>query len=61
MAETSPDSDVPRPRRPEYEDPHFHDEEAEIQQDEAETWRPRGPHRKNPARRPLPHRRHYED
>ncbi|HYT89720.1 MAG TPA: hypothetical protein VEL76_13515 [Gemmataceae bacterium] len=51
----------PHPRSREYEDPHFHDEEPEIQQDEGGPRPNRPPGKRKPNRKPPPPRRHYED
>jgi hypothetical protein len=53
------DSDIPRPQHGrEYEDPHYHDEEPELSQDDRE--RRRWPGKRNPARPRLSKRRHQE-
>jgi hypothetical protein len=59
-APTHPDNPRPRPDK-EYEDPHYHDEELDIQADDGPRHS-RPPAQKKPTRRlpPLP-RRHYED
>jgi hypothetical protein len=49
-------------REHEYQDPHYHDEEPEITNDEQASHSHRGfPHKKKPNRRPPPKRRYYED
>jgi hypothetical protein len=61
MSDSPPNPEPARPRsHTEYEDPHFHDEEPEIQQDD--TGRRPGPPsaKRKPPRRPPP-RRYYED
>jgi hypothetical protein len=51
----------PRPRHDrEYEDPHYHDEDLEVQHDEGKAPAPSGLGRKKPARL-LPPRRRYEE
>ena len=52
---------IPQRRYKEYEDPHYHDEDAEIAAtDEPEQRTSRNPGRRKTNRRPPP-RRHYED
>ena len=58
---TNPDPPRSRPHH-EYEDPHFHDEDLEIQQDDTGHRPNQPPARRKPTRRvPPPRRRHYED
>ncbi len=50
----------PRPERhKEFEDPHFHDEDELVPQDDLDRPGHR-PHRRKSSRK-LPNRRHYED
>ena len=58
MNDSPPNPEPDRPRtHTEYEDPHFHDEEPEIQHDEAGQ----SPARRKPSRHPSRPRRHYDD
>lgn len=54
----------PRPERhKEFEDPHFHDDDDLVSQDDMEhpgRRLPSSPSRRKPSRK-LPHRRHYEE
>jgi hypothetical protein len=60
-APTNPHESHPRPRQ-EYEDPHYHDEDPDIQQDEARRAGAKPPaKRKTPRKLPPTPRRHYED
>jgi hypothetical protein len=56
-----PPNSRPRPHK-EYEDPHYHDEEQDIQQDDARHTTNELPAKRHPSRKrpPLPRRR-YED
>jgi hypothetical protein len=61
MSDPKSDSDAGAPEsRPEkeYQDPHYHDEEPEL--DEGGSHRPRWPGKRKPNRLRLP-KRHYED
>ena len=58
-APTNPHESHPRTNR-EYEDPHYHDEEPDVQSDDSPRLG-KPPGKKKPPRKPLPPRRHYED
>jgi hypothetical protein len=62
MSDASKNPNESRPRFPhEYEDPHYHDEELDIQQDEFHR-EGKPPVKHTPPRKlPPPKRRHYED
>jgi hypothetical protein len=60
------DSPNPQPARPgndkEYEDPHFHDDDLDIQDDESRSGNRGSAKKTKPARRlPPPPRRRHED
>jgi hypothetical protein len=56
-----PPHDSPAPHRPEYEDPHYHDEDDLPGDDERQPGnRPIKPRKPN-RRIPPPRRRHYEE
>jgi hypothetical protein len=61
MSEAPPNPPDPRPRvNKEYEDPHYHDEEQDIQPDEhGRAGRPLV--KKKPARKVPPPRRYHPD
>jgi hypothetical protein len=48
------------PRRKEYEDPHYHDDDDIVPADDVDHPGHRPPVRRKPGRR-LPPRRHYEE
>ena len=60
MNDTTPDSQDTRPARAkEYEDPHYHDDDDDIPQEEGS--RPRNPAARRAALRKWPARRRFED
>jgi hypothetical protein len=62
MNDSPPNPEPARPRaHTEYEDPHFHDEEPEIQHDETGRRPGQPPARRKPPRYPPRSRRHYDD
>ena len=56
-----PSQELPTPRRREFEDPHYHDEEPEIQNDDLPRQSINAVVRRRVARIPQPKRRFYED
>jgi hypothetical protein len=59
MSDPTNDPELPQHRRhDESEDPHYHDEDSEIQNADRERWR--WPLKRKDNRR-WPPRRHYED
>jgi hypothetical protein len=61
MSEQPEHPTEPRPERnKEFEDPHFHDDEDLVPQDDLDRPSRRPPARRKPSRK-LPNRRHYED
>jgi len=61
MSDAPSPSKEPRPHRPEYEDPHYHDDDEIVHVDDSDHPGPRQPARRKPVRRPPAGRRYEED
>jgi hypothetical protein len=60
MSDSNPEPTAPRSRhQPDYEDPHYHDEEPDVPADD--TAAPRLSAKKKPGRMPRPRSRFEED